>query len=151
MPVQDTALVLATDIDVTTSANGATVTVNTAGSTLGNLGNGSIHMAHMRIEGAFEHDSNDETLSVFIEESDGSLWNNIGVFPTITAATASALSKFFYTLIQNGLGIVSIPIFVHPWATGLRYRTVTGGTIGGTTANDMNIWIVPGNWAPSKV
>lgn len=150
MPLTDTALVLATDINVTTSANGATVTVGQTG-TLGNLGNGALCMAHMRIDGAFEHDSADETLSVFIEEYDGALWNNIGVFPTITAATASALSHFYYTLIQNALKVVTIPLLVDPWATSLRYRTVTGGTIGGTTAAAMNIWIVPTNWAPSKV
>lgn len=149
MPLMDRALVLATDIDVTTSADGATVTVGPTG-TLGNLGNGNLTMAHMKIEGDFQNDSNDETLSVFIEELVGALWNNIGVFPTVTAATASALSPYFYNLVQGGLKVLSIPIKVNPAATGLRYRTVTGGTIVSTLANDLNVWLTPTNFTPDR-
>ena len=151
MPLQDTTLVLATDIDVTTSANGSTVTVNSAGSTLGNLGNGALQMFHLRLDGVFEFDSGDETLQVFIEELIGALWSTVACFPTITAVTASAASIYYYSLIHNGLKILSVPGLVHPTATGLRYRTATGGTIGGTTAADMNIWVAPTNLTPSKV
>lgn len=143
MPLQDTALVLATDIDVTASANGAAVTLGATG-TLGPINNGTITMCHIRFDGAIETDSADELLDVFIEVYDGTTWYGIGRFPQFTHNTAS---KFSAARFASALRRTSIPLLVEFWATQMRYRTVVAGTIV-TGWADMNLWLTPTNLVP---
>jgi hypothetical protein len=142
MPLYDVNYKLATDIDVSADANGADVSIAQGGALEG-LKSGMICEAVLQFNGAISNPNSDGTLFVYIEEKIGSNYRAIGCFPQLgTAADPDA------TYASNGgeLTCFFTPSFN---ATALRYRVDIGGT-GGPVYNDMNIYIHPLNYAPTR-